>query len=223
MLQEWQRALIEKGYAVRTVNARTSAVNRFLEYAGRKELQAAPLAVEGASHPPELSRSEYLRLLGAAKLLGKERTYFLLKTICAVGMRVDELQELTAERLQGGVIIVRRRNRKTALRIPGVLKEELKAYARRRGIESGPLFLTKTGSLINRKHVHYDFKQLCWEARVPEEKATPGCLRALHERTYEAIQNSISVLTELAYEKLLEEEQAAMGWEEHDVKRMKED
>ena len=61
------------------------------------------------------------------------------------------------------------------------------------------------------------------EGNRPEEKATPGCLRALHERTYEAIQNSISVLTEQAYEKLLEEEQAAMGWEEHDVKRMKED
>lgn len=36
VLQEWQRALIEKGYAVRTVNARTSAVNRFWNMRGER-------------------------------------------------------------------------------------------------------------------------------------------------------------------------------------------
>ncbi len=212
-LTQWREELLQRGYAVRTVNARMSAVNKFLEYHNRKDLQISPIAVGESGIQPELSRAEYLRLLNVAKLTGQERTYFLLKTIAGVGIRMDELQEITVEHLKEGRITVGKAKKKRTVRIPPLLREELLEYAERKGVASGALFLTKNGMPVNRKHVHYSFKQLCRDARVDEEKVTPGCLRNLYYRTYETIQRSIAVLTEQAYERMLEEEQAKIGWE----------
>ena len=39
---------------------------------------------------------EYLRLLSTAKLMGRERTYFIIKTICCAGVRVQELSQIPA-------------------------------------------------------------------------------------------------------------------------------
>ena len=212
-LARWRGDLLQQGYAVRTVNARMSAVNKFLEYRNRRDLQVAPMSVEQDGIQPELSRAEYLRLLNVAKMTEQERTYFLLKTIATMGIRMDELQEITVEHLREGRITVGKAQKRRTVRIPALLREELLGYAERKGIGSGALFLTKNGMPINRKHVHYSFKQLCQDARVAEEKVTPGCLRNLYYRTYETIQNSIAILTEQAYERMLEEEQATVGWE----------
>ena len=212
-LARWQKDLLRQGYAVRTVNARMSAVNKFLEFRSRKDLQVAPMSVKDEGVQPELSRAEYLRLLNVAKMTGQERTYFLLKTIATIGIRMDELQEVTVEHLREGRITVGKVRSRRTVRIPALLREELLSYAKRTGIGSGALFLTKNGMPVNRKHVHYSFKQLCQDARVAEEKVTPGCLRNLYYRTYETIQNSIAILTEQAYERMLEEEQASVGWE----------
>ena len=212
-LARWRGDLLQQGYAVRTVNARMSAVNKILEYRNRRDLQVAPMSVEQDGIQPELSRAEYLRLLNVAKMTEQERTYFLLKTIATMGIRMDELQEITVEHLREGRISVGKAPKRRTGRIPALLREELLGYAERKGIGSGALFLTKNGMPINRKHVHYSFKQLCQDARVAEEKVTPGCLRNLYYRTYETIQNSIAILTEQAYERMLEEEQATVGWE----------
>ena len=128
---------------------------------------------------------------------------------------VDELREITVEHLKEGRITVGKAHNRRTVRIPTLLQRELQGYAERRGIRSGALFLTKNGVPINRKHVHYCFKQLCQDARVEEEKVTPGCLRNLYYRTYETIQNSIAILTEQAYERMLEKEQVSVGWEEN--------
>ena len=216
-LRRWQSDLLGQGYAVRTVNARMSAVNKFLEYRKRKDLQVPPMSAEKTGVQPELSRTEYLRLLNAAKLQQQERTYFLLKTIATVGIRMDELKEITVEHLNEGRIVMGKGEKKRTVRIPPLLQRELQGYAKRRGICSGALFLTKNGAPVNRKHVHYCFKQLCRDARVEEEKVTPGCLRNLYYRTYETIKNSIAVLMEQAYERMLEEEQISVGWEDGDV------
>ena len=214
-LKRWQSDLLKQGYAVRTVNARMSAVNKFLEYRNRRDLQVAPMSAGKKGVQPELSRAEYLRLLSTAKLTEQERTYFLLKTIATVGIRMDELKEITVEHLNEGRIVIGKGDKRRAVRIPTLLQRELQGYAERRGIRSGAPFLTKNGVPINRKHVHYCFKQLCQDARVEEEKVTPGCLRNLYYRTYETIQNSIAILTEQAYERMLEEEQVSVGWEEN--------
>lgn len=213
ILRRWQQDLGAQGYAVRTINARTAAANRFLDYRKRQDLQIPLIFVEKTAIQPELTRAEYLRLLNAAKLMGQERTYFLLKTIGSTGVRTNELSQITIEHLKEGSFTVGKGNSLRTLRIPDVLREELLGYAGRAGITAGPVFITRNNAPLNRRHIHYSLKQLCRDARVAEEKVTPGCLRNLYRKTYEAIQQSISILTEQAYEKMLEEERLRAGWE----------
>lgn len=212
-LVEWQKEMISDGYALRTVNTRTSAVNRFLEYIGKRELQIPPVSIPKDDARPELTRAEYLRLLHTAKQAGKERIYFIMKTICCAGVRVQELPQITAEAVQQGRVTLKGQCGEREIQIPAVLRRELKDFALRRGIASGPLFLTRGGTPVNRVNISSGIKKLCRDARVPEEKGNPRCLLKLHQNTYENIQNSVADLVQREYLSLLEQEQATAGWD----------
>ena len=77
VLVRWKKETVSRGYAVRTVNAKISAVNSFLEYKDRRDLQLHPVSAPKNDVTPELSRREYLRLLKTARIMKRERTYFL--------------------------------------------------------------------------------------------------------------------------------------------------
>ena len=89
----------------------------------------------------------------------------------------------------------------------------MQAYARREGIASGPLFRTKSGKPLSRTAVTDSLKQLCRDARVPEEKANPRCLKRLWQSTQDGIRAQIDLLVEQAYDRLMETEQLAVGWD----------
>ena len=212
-LTEWQNEMISSGYALRTVNTRTSAVNSFLEHIGRRELQIPPVSIPKGDARPELTRAEYLRLLHAAKQSGKERIYFIMKTICCAGIRVQELSQITAEAVRQGYAILKGQCGDRKIDFPPVLCSELENFALRRGIVSGPLFLTRSGTPVNRVNISSSIKKLCRDARVPEEKGNPRCLLKLYQNTYENIQNSIADLVRQEYLSLLEQEQITAGWD----------
>lgn len=212
-LTGWQNEMISSGYALRTVNTRTSAVNSFLEYMGRRELQIPPVSIPKNNERPELTRAEYLRLLHTAKLEGKERIYFIMKTICCAGVRVQELPQITAEAVESGHVTLRGQCGDREVQLPAVLRRELKEFAERRGILSGPLFLTRSGTPVNRVNISSSIKKLCRDAQVSEEKGNPRCLLKLYQNTYENIQNSISDLVQREYLSLLEQEQVTAGWD----------
>lgn len=62
-LSSWQSELLEQGYSPGTVNSCTATVNGLLEFAGRRDLQAGQIPINGEASSPELTRNEYLRLL----------------------------------------------------------------------------------------------------------------------------------------------------------------
>lgn len=51
---------------------------------------------------PELSRTEYLRLLATARNLGRERTYLMVKVFALTGIRVSELNRVMLRAVGGG-------------------------------------------------------------------------------------------------------------------------
>lgn len=208
----WQEHLLKEGYAARTVNARISAANGFLEYRGRRDLQAAPMPVEEEGEQPVLSRKEYLRLLQAAKGQGKERSYLLVKTICVIGIRVQEMAQLTVEAVRAGRVTVCSHGVERELAIPVALQSELLAYGEREEIRSGALFVSRNGVPLTRAHIFEDIKSLCRSANVSEEKGNPRCLLKLHQATREELQAQISSLVFQAYDRLLEQEDVFVGW-----------
>ena len=213
-LKAWQQAMIKEGYSYRTINARISAANSFLVFCGRREWRLEKQLEPQAYQQPELTRNEYLRLLQAAKLMGKEREYLLVKLFACTGIAVKDICRVTVEAAQNGEIVVGNKGRRQIIRIPEWLKNELLDFATRKGITSGEIFLTRNGTQMRRTNIADNIRWLCQPAQVPEEKGNPRCLRKLYQDTQESIRKNIEVLVEQAYMRMLESEQLTIGWSE---------
>lgn len=126
---------------------------------------------------------------------------------------VQELARLTVEAVQAGGLSISYSRTQEIIRFPKSICRELLDYAGRRGIRSGPIFLTRNGKTINRTNVTVSIRRLCTVAQVPEEKANPRCLRKLYQTTREGMERSVALLVEQAQDRLLEEEQMTVGWD----------
>lgn len=209
-LEAWRDALLESGYANSTINGCTAAANGLMIYCGHREFQVERPLKYDYGVQPELTRNEYLRLLSTARMLGSEREYLLIKVFASTGLALRDLSRLTVEAVNAGAV----RLPDTIVHIPECLRTELLGYLRRVGILSGPIFVTKNGKPLGRTNVTTLIQRLCMDARVPEEKATPRCLRKLYQTTQDSIQANLSLLMEQAHDRLLETEQLAIGWEQ---------
>lgn len=210
----WREWMTDQGLAPRTINARVSVLNSYCQYIGRKDWVQEDFFRENGELQPELSRTEYLRLLQTAKLLGKEKSYLLIKTLGGAGLRIQELPQLTAEVVREGSVCLHYHNnaRQRILRLPPSLREELLDFIRSRGIASGPVFLTSDGQPLSRVSVYRYVNCVAEAAQVPEEKANPRCLWKMYLQTCESIQAGLLVLAEQAYQRMLETEQLTVGW-----------
>ena len=210
----WREKLAEEGCSAAGINQFVIVVNGYLGYMGARDLQVTD-RLESAEEPQlELTRSEYLRLLSAARVLGREQAYLLVKVFGNSDLPVQELSRLTVEAARAGMIGISRRCSKEIIRFPDAVCQELLDYAGRQGIRSGPIFLTRAGKLIDRTYVAQSIRRLCPAAQVPEEKGNPRCLRKMYQATREGIERNVALLVERAQERLLEEEQLTVGWEE---------
>lgn len=212
-MEKWKQDMVDSGYAAQTVNVRLAAADSLLNYCGRRELKSSSRLEHGSDVQPELTRNEYLRLLATAKKLEKEQTYLLVKVFGSIGITPQQLPELTVERVRQGRIAVDGASR----RIPNCLCGELLDYAAREGISSGQLFQAKNGRPLHRSVVWNSIHSLCRDARVDEEKATPRCLRKLYQTTQAGIRASLAVLLDQSFERLIDTEQLAIGWQEADA------
>ena len=149
-LAAWRAFLLEAGYSPSTVNTHLSAANGLMEYMGRRDLQLVGQLEADKGLQPELSRVEYLRLLQAARILEKERTYLLVKIFALAGIRVGELPQVTVERVRAGRLPVRTGGERRYVPLPACLQGELLDYARRQGLTAGPVFCTRNGKGMSR-------------------------------------------------------------------------
>ena len=182
-LEDWRLSLLKSGYSPGTVNTHISAANGLLAFLGRRDLQLIGQLDTGEEIQPELTRAEYLRLLTTARTQGRERTYLLVKTFALTGLRVGELDQMTAEAVAEGRVSVAEGGRRQEVPIPACLQRELESYLHRTGITAGPVFLTRSGRPMRRTQVSGEIRTLCRDARVDAEKSNPRCLRRLYQAT----------------------------------------
>ena len=81
--------------------------------------------------------------------------------------------------------------------MPAELCRQLKSYLKEKGIESGAVFVTRTGKPLDRSNIWSDMKKLCQAARVSAEKVFPHNLRHLFARTYYSIHKDIVRLADI--------------------------
>lgn len=213
-LVQWRDSLLERGYAPRTVNVSISAANSLLAYLGRRDLQLMERLEPEQEIRPELTRTEYLRLLSTARALEKEPLYLIIKLFAGTGIAVQDLPKVTVEAVHSGSIVVTQGGERQALHIPSCLREELLHFATRTGRRAGPIFVTGAGSPLGRTNISSGIRKLCGEAQVPEEKGNPRCLRRLYQETCAGIEVNIRLLVEQAHDRLMESEQLSVGWDQ---------
>jgi site-specific recombinase XerD len=211
-LLAWREKLLQAGYSINGTNQFIVTANGYLDYMGAREFQVPEKLKIPKKVPPELTRSEYLRLLSTAKILGDERTYLLVKVFGNSDLPVQKLPDLTVEAAKVGQLSVNYKYSSEIIRFPEVVCRELLDYAKRQGILTGPIILDRDNSPMGRSNVTHRIRQLCQAAQVPVEKGNPRYLRKLYHVTRSGIERNIAMLVDQAQDRMLEEEQLSVGW-----------
>ena len=164
-----------------------TSVNTYLRFVGMPECRVKQLRLQRRvfrDQTRELSREEYDRLLSAARRQGKERLELLMETICATGIRVSEVQNITIETLRQGRAEISLKGKIRTILLPGKLRRKLQKYAQKQKIASGEIFLTRNGKGLSRRQIWAEMKALCAKAGVAASKVFPHNLRHLFARTF---------------------------------------
>ena len=196
----YKEYLINANYAPASVNSVLSSLNSFFEFNEWHGLKVKMLKIQKqifAERNKELTKSEYERLLDAAKQKKNERLYYLMQTICASGIRVSELSAITIEAVKARRANINCKGKMRVVILPKELCKMLTEYARGQKITSGPVFITKTGKPLDRSTIWKMMKALCESAGVDREKVFPHNLRHLFARTYYSIQKDIVRLADI--------------------------
>lgn len=211
-LAQWRHKLLNDGVSHASTNAMFSTCDTFLEFVGHREYQLRDRFLPGEKVLPELTRKEYLQLLQTARILGKERTYLLVKVFGSTAIRIQEISKLTVESLQDGCVITNFRGLKQTIRIPDVICKGLRSYAKRNEITTGPIFTTRNGTPMNRTVIATDIQRLGEEAHIPAGKANAKALHRLWENVRHGFVSDMELLLDNAMNLTLEQEELSVGW-----------
>ena len=198
LILKWKEMLLDRGYAVRSVNSMLASLNSLLHFMGWDDCKVKSLKTQRQSYCPEnkeLTRAEYLRLLEAAK--DRPQLRLIMETICGTGIRVSELKYFTVESVKSGEIEIRCKGKIRTILIPGKLKKRLLDYVKKNKIRTGIIFITKHGGPLNRSNIWAQMKRLCGEAGVEPGKVFPHNLRKLFARAFYGIEKDIAKLADI--------------------------
>ena len=218
LLTDWVNHL-KQTYGCKTVNVHIAAANQYFRWCGRLDLLREHIKSETTTDPPTptVTRAEYLKLLRAARALGKQRTYLLIKLFATTDLPLQCLDQVTAEVVKAGQGTLNYHGVTIDFRCPPPLQRELLNYMARNGVYRGPVFVTRNNRPISRIAVFRSMQELCSAAGVPEEKGNPRSFRNLYKTTQQELDDRLAVLKNQMYDQMIEMEQAAIGWPAEDT------
>lgn len=191
---------LKRKYKISSINSFLVAANRLFEYLGWYELKVRTYRIQKEVFVPEsrnLSREEYRALVRAAKRKGKKRLAMILQTICATGIRISELANITVESVKRGIVEVYCKGKQRMVLLTKKLQGILSKYIREQGIQDGVVFCTRSGKAVDRSNVWKEMKALSEEADVAEEKVFPHNLRHLFAKAFYEVDKDIAKLADV--------------------------
>ena len=196
---DYKRHLCES-YSPKSVNSMLSSVNAFFVFINRHDLKIKTLKIQRrifADKSKELTKSEYERLLNAAKEKKNERLYYLMQTIASTGLRVSEIKYVTCEAVEQGQAVINCKGKIRQIFLPKKLCKMLKEYTKKKNIKSGSVFISRTGKPLDRSNIWKMLKDLCESAGVVKDKVFPHNFRHLFARTFYSLQKDIVRLADM--------------------------
>ena len=196
----YKNKLLSENYAARSINSMLASLNSLFTFLGWADCKVKSIKLQRQIYCPEekeLTKAEYMRLVHTAKQKGSERLNLLIQTICGTGIRVSELQYITVESVKCGEAVVSLKGKTRSVFIVKELKKKLLRYAVEQGIQSGAIFITRTGKPISRTNIWREMKGLCEQAGVNPQKVFPHNLRHLFARIFYGIEKDIAKLADI--------------------------
>ena len=146
-----------------TVNGALAAVNGFFRYLGWNDCLVKFIKVKQqvfCSGQKELKREEYLQLVEAAQKDGNERLCLLIQTLCSTGIRISELSYITVTAVEKQIVQVDCKGKVRTIFLTRQLCRLLKEYAEKRKVQSGPIFVTRSGKPMDRSNIWREMKKI---------------------------------------------------------------
>ena len=152
---QFKKELCEK-YAPKSVNSILSSLNSFFLFMGWYELKVKTLKIQRqifSDKEKELTKSEYERLLAAAKGKKNEKLYYLIQTIGSTGLRVSEIKYVTVDAVKTGQATINCKGKIRQVFLPKQLCIMLKEFIKVQNIKSGSVFVSRTGKPLDRSNI----------------------------------------------------------------------
>lgn len=199
ILVAWKEKLVQS-YAPTSVNSMLAAVNHYLNWQGMQRYRMKPVKIQReifTKAEKELTKNDYIRLVNTANRRNNYRLSLLLQTICATGIRVSEINNITREAVHIGRAVVECKGKTRIIFLPKNLCRILCRFCRDQSITKGVVFRTRSGNPLNRSNIWRDMKALCKEAGVGWKKVYPHNLRHLFAKSYYQVHKDLSRLADL--------------------------
>lgn len=199
LVLEYKESLA-KSYAASSANSMLAVINSFFRFSGWHDCCVKRLKTQAkvyCTEEKELTKEEYIRLVRTAERNGNERLSLIIQTICSTGIRVSELKYITVQALADGEAQVNCKGKIRMVFVVPQLRKKLKMYVRKAGITHGAVFVTKSGSPMDRSNIWREMKNLCRQAKVSPTKVFPHNLRHLFARIFYGLEKDIAKLADV--------------------------
>ena len=196
----YKEYLLDAGYAIRSVNSMLASINCLFTFLCWEDCKVKTVKLQRqlfCSEEKQLTRAEYLRLCRTAKAQHRERLTLILQTICGTGIRVSELPYITVDAVQTGKAVVSLKGKTRTIFIVRKLQQKLLRYISEQKIQSGSVFITRSGKPLSRTNIWREMKTLCAEAEVNPQKVFPHNLRHLFARTFYNMEKDVVKLADI--------------------------
>jgi integrase len=196
-IMEYKKHLIAR-YKPASVNSYLLALNGFLSFLGKNDLHVKTIKIQRRNSLNNvLNEGEYVTLLEKAKKRTDRRLYYLIRTLASSGIRVSELQYITANMLKSGKTMVYCKTKVREINIPHELCRELEQYCSERHISDVIFHGRQSNTLIDKARIWRELKLLAREAGVPEEKVHCHNFRHYFAKMYLARYHDIVDLADI--------------------------
>jgi integrase/recombinase XerD len=187
-------------YKISSINSFLASVNHYLEVMGYGDMKVKMIKVQKnmfASEERELTKGEYECLIDTAVSMGNEQLALIIQTLGSTGIRISELKSVTLESVIRGVADIHNKGKLRRILYPSELRNALLRYAERHEIVQGSIFITRTGSPLNRCNIWKMLKQLSVAAGIDPSKVFPHNMRHLFARSFYNIKKDIARLADV--------------------------
>ena len=187
-----------------TVNTRIYGMNCFLRHFGREMplIGTFSLPYVSLQRKPFLDRiisqAQYERLRAYLSRQPNRIWYFIVRFLCATGMRISELLQIKVEHIKMGYMDLYSKGGKLRrVYFPDSLCEEAFVWLDARDIKTGFVFTGCSGKVLSARWINSRLKQFAGECHVPAEVVYPHSFRHRFAKNFLQRCSDIALLADL--------------------------